>query len=81
VIKVSQAAITQPKTIHRNTMNETILTQELEAEQKTFDDGRWDGVIGDTPKYPEDRDYWQGWVLGQREYWMKKLNRSLTMKM
>jgi len=39
----------------------------LEAE------GRFDGICGLPPTQPQDYQYWDGYQVGLREYWTKKL--------
>ena len=35
---------------------------------KTFGQGKFDGVIGEECRFPEDWDYFHGWALGHREF-------------
>ena len=36
-------------------------------------DGKFDGVCGLEPSLPQEHSYWEGYQLGLREYWSKKL--------
>lgn len=62
-------------------LDKMLAIQDIQKEQKSNIDGYWDGIIGESPKYPEDFDYWEGWALGAREYWLKELNRAVEMEM
>jgi hypothetical protein len=54
--------------------------QEIEEQQNTWVDGRWDGAIGNAPQYPEQPDYWDGYSFGYRQYWLEKLGRQLIQE-
>jgi hypothetical protein len=36
-------------------------------------EGRFDGICGLPPTQPQDYQYWDGYQVGLREYWTKKL--------
>jgi hypothetical protein len=36
--------------------------------------GKFDGICGLEPSKPEEHSYWDGYQLGLREHWAKKLN-------
>ena len=35
--------------------------------------GYFEGYIGGEPSHPEQHSYWEGYQVGSREYWAKKL--------
>jgi hypothetical protein len=35
--------------------------------------GYFDGLIGLEPSHPEKHSYWEGYQIGSREFWAKKL--------
>ncbi len=54
--------------------------QELELIEEQADlyvsleaEGRFDGICGLPPTQPQDYQYWDGYQVGLREYWTKKL--------
>jgi hypothetical protein len=62
-------------------LDKMMAIQELEERQTTKADGVWDGKLGNPPLHPECLDYWEGYEIGLREYWLKKLDRTVTMEM
>jgi hypothetical protein len=53
----------------------------IAANTDRYYEGKFDGVIGESPKLPEDCYYWDGYVVGMREYWLKKLDRTVPTEM
>ena len=46
---------------------------EIFKETDTYSLGFFDGIIGSEPTKPEKHSYWEGYQIGCREYWVKKL--------
>ena len=38
-----------------------------------YSGGYFEGLIGLEPSHPEQHSYWEGYQIGSREYWAKKL--------
>ena len=49
--------------------------REIEASLNTdrYSAGYFEGYIGCEPSHPEQHSYWEGYQIGCREYWAKKL--------
>lgn len=43
-----------------------------------YSGGWFDGLIGETPMYPENTDYWSGYSLGYREFWCRQKSVELS---
>jgi len=59
----------------KNREQQGLEVRDLAAELNTdlYSDGYFEGYIGGKPSYPEQHSYWDGYQLGSREYWAKKL--------
>jgi hypothetical protein len=53
------------------------LDRQIELETDLYSEGLFDGAIGLDPSRPEDQNYWQGYELGLRKYWVNQLGVSL----
>ncbi len=58
-----------------NRVDQELERIEREANRETdlYSLGWFDGLIGLKPSQLEKQSYWEGYSLGQREYWAKKL--------
>lgn len=43
-----------------------------------YSGGFFDGLIGVEPSHPEQHSYWEGYQIGSREYWAKKLGVEIA---
>jgi hypothetical protein len=62
-------------------LSKMVAIQEIEEQQNTYTDGRWDGAIGNAPQHPEQPDYWDGYCSGYQKYWLAKMGRQLIQEM
>ena len=46
---------------------------QIELDTDLYSLGWFDGLIGSEPTQLEEQSYWEGYQVGQREYWAKKL--------
>ena len=46
---------------------------QISQETDLYDVGRFDGLIGSRPTGLEEQSYWEGYQIGLKEYWAKKL--------
>jgi hypothetical protein len=53
----------------------------IAANTDRYYNGKFDGVIGESPKYPEDQYYWDGYCKGLKNYWVKKLDRQVHIEL
>ncbi len=67
--------------LHLSVEQENREKQELErineqASHQTdlYSEGKFDGLCGLEPSRPAEDSYWDGYQLGLREHWAKKLN-------
>jgi hypothetical protein len=47
--------------------------EQAEENASLSSEGRFDGICGLPPTQPQDYIYWDGYQVGLREYWTKKL--------
>jgi hypothetical protein len=50
-----------------------LIEEQAEENASLSSEGRFDGICGLPPTQPQDYQYWDGYQVGLREYWTKKL--------
>ena len=58
---------------NREKQEQERIEAQIELDTDLYSLGWFDGLIGSEPSQLEEQSYWEGYQLGQREYWAKKL--------
>ncbi len=64
--------LSQYSTKNQSLIADGIPPNDLSQIPNEYEDGLYDGRIGEECKYPEEWDYFQGWAIGHREHECKK---------
>ena len=51
---------------------------QIDKETDLYHVGRFDGLIGCEPTQVEEHSYWEGYQIGLRQYWAKKLGVEIA---
>ncbi len=50
------------------------INEQANRQRDLYLEGKFDGLCGLEPSLPAEDSYWDGYQLGLREHWAKKLN-------
>ena len=58
---------------NREQQERDLLNEEASLNTDLYSEGFFDGLIGCEPRHLEEQSYWEGFQIGLRENWAKKL--------
>ena len=60
--------------------NRAAVEAQIDRETKLYYVGRFDGLIGSRPTRLEEQIYWEGYQIGLKKYWAKKLEVEIPIE-